>query len=89
MIPSLINSAQSALDVPSKLEHLRQLKDDLLHQDPVLLSQLLPRIIDLHTDSLSPVRKFIAQYAFVQPAIPFVYNFYFYFIFTSTPYVWF
>lgn len=61
MTASLINSAKLALDVPSKLEHLRQLKEDLLHEGPVLLSQFLPRILDLHTDRLSPVRKFIAQ----------------------------
>ena len=78
MTASLINSAKLALDVPSKLEHLRQLKEDLLHEGPVLLSQFLPRILDLHTDRLSPVRKFIAQYALVQPTILFVDNFYFY-----------
>lgn len=75
----LINSAKLALDVPTKLAHLRQLKEDLIHEDPVSLSQVLPRILDLHTDRLSPVRKFIAQYAFFHLTILFVNDCYFYF----------
>ena len=79
MTTGLINSAKLAADVPTKLEHLRQLKEDLLHEDRALLSQHLPRIIDLHTDRLSPARKFIAQYAFFHLTILFVDNCYFHF----------
>uniref|UniRef100_A0A5B7B7R4 Symplekin n=1 Tax=Davidia involucrata TaxID=16924 RepID=A0A5B7B7R4_DAVIN len=60
-VAGLINSVKFAIDIPSKLEHLRQLKDELSQADPVLISEFLPLLIDLHADSFSPVRKFIIE----------------------------
>lgn len=59
----LLDSAKSAADIPSKLDRLRQLKHDLVHEDANLLSHLLPRLLELHSDRFSPVRKFATEYA--------------------------
>lgn len=59
----LINSTKIASDIPSKLARLRQLKNVLLPEDPVLLSELLPRILELQSDRFSPIRKFVTEYA--------------------------
>uniref|UniRef100_A0A2N9I6K7 Symplekin n=1 Tax=Fagus sylvatica TaxID=28930 RepID=A0A2N9I6K7_FAGSY len=60
-LASLINSANSASDIPSKLEPLLQLKQDLLQQDPALLSEFLPLLLHLHSDRFGPVRKFVTE----------------------------
>lgn len=60
-LASLINSAKSASDIPSKLEPLLQLKQDLLQQDPALLSEFLPLLLHLHSDRFGPVRKFVTE----------------------------
>lgn len=60
-LAGLINSTKIAADIPSKLARLRQLKNDLLPEDPVLLSELLPRILELQSDRFSPIRKFVTE----------------------------
>ncbi|KAK6943498.1 Symplekin/Pta1, N-terminal [Dillenia turbinata] len=61
-LASHINAAKLASDIPSKLQHLRQLKDDLsFENDSDLLSGLLPLLLDLYTDRFSPVRKFVTE----------------------------
>ncbi|XP_038881528.1 uncharacterized protein LOC120073030 isoform X2 [Benincasa hispida] len=60
-LASLINSTKIAADIPSKLARLRQLKNVLLPEDPVLVSELLPRILELQSDRFSPIRKFVAE----------------------------
>ncbi|KAA8517806.1 hypothetical protein F0562_015280 [Nyssa sinensis] len=62
-VAGLINSAKFAMDIPSKLEHLRHLKDELFQADPVLLSEFLRPLLDLLADGFSPVRKFIIEIA--------------------------
>ncbi|KAL5550451.1 hypothetical protein UlMin_000627 [Ulmus minor] len=57
-LAGLVDSAKFAADIRSKLDHLRQLKDDLVQDDPALLSELLPRLFELQSDRFSPVRKF-------------------------------
>ena len=66
-VASLVNLAKFAMDIPSKLELLRPLKEELSLADSVLLADLLPLVIDLHTDRFSPVRKFITEYALLSP----------------------
>ncbi|KAI7997805.1 Symplekin [Camellia lanceoleosa] len=60
-VARLMNSAKFAIDIPSKLEQLRQLKNDLSQADSVLLSEFLPSLLDLHSDQFSPVRKFVTK----------------------------
>ncbi|CAK9133852.1 unnamed protein product [Ilex paraguariensis] len=60
-VASLISAVKFDKDIPSKLDHLRQLKDELSDADTVLLSEFLSPLLDLHTDSFSPVRKFIIE----------------------------
>ncbi|KAL7169640.1 hypothetical protein ACSBR2_034642 [Camellia fascicularis] len=60
-VARLMNSAKFAIDIPSKLEQLRQLKDDLSQADSVLLSEFLPSLLDLHSDQFSPVRKSVTK----------------------------
>jgi symplekin len=60
-VARLINSAKFAINVPSKLECLRQLKEELSEADPALLSEFIPLILQLHTDSCSPARKFVTE----------------------------
>lgn len=60
-LAGLINSTKIAADLPSKLARLRQLKNVLLPEDPVLLSELLPRILELQSDRFSPIRKFVTE----------------------------
>lgn len=60
----LLESAKLAADIPSKLDYLIQLKEDLVHEDPALLSEFLPRLYELQSDRFSPVRKFAAEYVF-------------------------
>lgn len=63
-LASLINSAKSASDIPSKLEPLRQLKRGLIQQhDLALVSESL----SLLSDRFGPVRKFVTEYAFPKP----------------------
>lgn len=60
-LAGLVGSAKSSPDVPSKLGRLRDLKEDLLQDDPVLLAEFLPQLLDLLSDRCSPVRKFVTQ----------------------------
>lgn len=60
-LAGLVGSAKASPDIPSKLGRLRDLKEDLLQDDPVLLAEFLPQLLDLLSDRFSPVRKFIAQ----------------------------
>lgn len=66
-VASLINSAKSASDIPTKLESLRQLKQDFLQDDPALLAEFLSPLLDLQSDRFSPVRKLVAEYARTKP----------------------
>ncbi|KAI3474213.1 hypothetical protein Pfo_029001 [Paulownia fortunei] len=50
-----------AADIASKLDQLRRLRDELSAADSVLLVEFLPLILDLLSDRLGPVRKFITQ----------------------------
>ncbi|PSS32685.1 Oocyte zinc finger protein like [Actinidia chinensis var. chinensis] len=65
-VASLVNLAKFAMDIPSKLERLRPLKNELSQADSVLL-RVFPLLLDLHTDRFSPVRKFITEYALLTP----------------------
>ncbi|CAN6576151.1 unnamed protein product [Malus baccata var. baccata] len=61
-LAGLMDSAIFAADIPSKLDRLRQSKQDLVRQqDPDLLSELLPRFFELQSDRFSPVRKFATE----------------------------
>ncbi|XP_027335411.1 symplekin isoform X2 [Abrus precatorius] len=60
-LASLVNSAKLAIDIPSKLESLRQLRHELPQEDPVLLTEFLPSLFDFHSDRFGPVRKFITE----------------------------
>ncbi|KAI4331577.1 hypothetical protein MLD38_029754 [Melastoma candidum] len=60
-LAALIDSAKISLDIQSKLDHLRHLKEDLLQDDPVLLAEFLPLLLDLLSDHFSPVRRFIVR----------------------------
>ncbi|XAR50837.1 hypothetical protein NMG60_11005286 [Bertholletia excelsa] len=61
-VASLLNSVRFASDVPSKLEQLRQLKDELSPSDDLVLpSEFLPSILELLSDRFSPVRKFVTK----------------------------
>ncbi|XP_043816322.1 uncharacterized protein LOC110622332 isoform X2 [Manihot esculenta] len=52
----------SSIDIPSKLENLRRLNQNLLEEDDVSsLSEFLPRLFKLQSDQHSPVRKCVAQ----------------------------
>lgn len=59
---SLVYSVKAAMNLPSKLEFLRRLKQDLVdEEDTVLVSEILPRLFDLQSDSFAPVRKFVTE----------------------------
>ncbi|KAK4748216.1 hypothetical protein SAY87_014802 [Trapa incisa] len=58
-----LNSATVAIDIPSMLHHLGHVKDDLLQDDPVLIAEFLPQLLQRLSDSSSPVRKFIVKVA--------------------------
>ncbi|KAK4742576.1 hypothetical protein SAY87_000577 [Trapa incisa] len=58
-----LNLATVAIDIPSMLHHLGQVKDYLLQDDPVLLAEFLPQLLQRLSDSSSPVRKFIIKVA--------------------------
>ncbi|KAF7845362.1 symplekin isoform X1 [Senna tora] len=58
---SLVNSAKLAMDIPSKLGYLRQLQLELPPEDPVLLTEFLPCLLEFQSDSFSPVRKFVTE----------------------------
>ncbi|XP_058110235.1 uncharacterized protein LOC131253301 isoform X3 [Magnolia sinica] len=58
----LLNSSKLASDIPSKIQHLSLLKDLLLErEEPSLLAEIVPRLVDLQAHPLSPIRKFLAQ----------------------------
>lgn len=64
---SLVYSVKAAINLPSKLEYLRRLKQDLLDEENALLiSEIIPRFSDLFSDSFSPVRKFATEYALLK-----------------------
>ncbi|KAJ0028055.1 hypothetical protein Pint_34851 [Pistacia integerrima] len=59
---SLVFSTKAAMDIPLKLESLRRLKQDLIEEENVIvISEILPRIFDLQSDSFAPVRKFVTE----------------------------
>lgn len=60
-VARLVNSAKFAVEIPSKLECLRLLKEELFNADSVLLSDFIPSILDLHTDRCSPARKLVTE----------------------------
>ncbi|KAJ1396171.1 Symplekin/Pta1, N-terminal [Sesbania bispinosa] len=60
-LASLVSSAKLAIDVPSKLESLRQLRLELPEEDPVLLTEFLPSLFEFHSDRFSPVRKYVTE----------------------------
>ncbi|KAL3654914.1 hypothetical protein CASFOL_000700 [Castilleja foliolosa] len=63
-IASRINSIKYGVggaDIASKLGLLRRLRDDLSAVDSELLVEFLSPILDLLSDGLSPVRKFVTQ----------------------------
>ncbi|KAK1562008.1 hypothetical protein Q3G72_004851 [Acer saccharum] len=61
-LASLVNSARAAMDMHLKLEYLRRLKLDLVEEEnAVLVSEILPRILDLHSNPFAPVRKFVTE----------------------------
>lgn len=62
-LAGLVDLAKFATDIPSKLDRLRQLKHDLLYENPSSLSDLLPRLFELQSDRFGPVRKFATEYA--------------------------
>ncbi|KAK4253268.1 hypothetical protein QN277_010592 [Acacia crassicarpa] len=57
----LVNSVRCAMDIPSKLDYLRQLKLELPPEDPVLLTEFLPCLFEFQSDQFSPVRKFVTE----------------------------
>lgn len=60
----LVFSTKAALDIPLKLDCLSRLKQDLIEEENVIvISEILPRIFDLQSDSFAPVRKFVTEYA--------------------------
>ncbi|KAL3027397.1 hypothetical protein AAZX31_03G049800 [Glycine max] len=60
-LASLVNAAKLAIDIPSKLESLRQLRHELPPEDPVLLTEFLPSLFLFHSDRFGPVRKFLTE----------------------------
>ncbi|CAA2998893.1 symplekin isoform X1 [Olea europaea subsp. europaea] len=60
-IAGLINSVQYAADVPSKLDHLRTLRDEILGVESRFLVDFISPILDLMSDHSSPVRQLITQ----------------------------
>lgn len=61
---SLVYSVKAAINLPSKLEYLRRLKQALLDEENALLiSEIIPCFFDLFSDSFAPVRKFATEYA--------------------------
>lgn len=62
-LATLLDSAKLATDIPTKLDHLRQLKHDLVQEDAALLSDFLPGLLEFQSDRFSPVRKLAAEYA--------------------------
>ncbi|KAK2980006.1 hypothetical protein RJ640_020032 [Escallonia rubra] len=61
-LAGIINSAKFAVNTPSKLDHLRRLRDELsLAGDSALLPEFLPLVVDLHSDRSSPARKFVIE----------------------------
>lgn len=61
-LAGFVSSAKLAIDIPSKLESLHQLRLELPQEDPVLLTEFLPSLFDFHSDRFSPVRKFVTEY---------------------------
>ncbi|XVE62050.1 hypothetical protein DITRI_Ditri06bG0087800 [Diplodiscus trichospermus] len=57
----LSNSVKLAIDLASKLDLCRQLKQDLLEEDAAALSEFLPRLFDLYSDPSGPVRKLATE----------------------------
>ncbi|KAL2337748.1 hypothetical protein Fmac_012194 [Flemingia macrophylla] len=60
-LAGLVNAAKLAIDIPSKLQSLRQLRQDLPQEDPVILTEFLPSLFHFHSDRFSPVRKFVTE----------------------------
>ncbi|OMO85062.1 hypothetical protein CCACVL1_10448 [Corchorus capsularis] len=60
-LASLSNSVKIAMDLASKLDLCRQLKQDSLEEDAASLSDFLPRLFDLYSEPSGPVRKFATE----------------------------
>ncbi|KAK9124505.1 hypothetical protein Sjap_014107 [Stephania japonica] len=63
-VSSLFNSFKFAIDVPSKLDCVRRLKEALLKRNSLLLPDFIHRLLELQSDRSSPVRKALAEYEF-------------------------
>ncbi|KAK9159079.1 hypothetical protein Scep_005653 [Stephania cephalantha] len=61
---SLFNSFKFAIDVPSKLDFVRRLKEALLQRDSSLMPEFIHRLLELQPDRSSPIRKALAEYVF-------------------------
>ncbi|KAL5995599.1 hypothetical protein ACLOJK_025663 [Asimina triloba] len=58
-----LNSLQLASDAPSKLHHLRFLRELLMQdEDSSLLAEFLPRLLQLQSQPQSPIRKLLAHH---------------------------
>lgn len=60
-LEGLASSAKSATELPSKLQRLRNLRRDLLKDETVFPTELLPHLFDLLSDQFGVVRKFVAE----------------------------
>ncbi|ERN05241.1 symplekin isoform X1 [Amborella trichopoda] len=58
---SLFNSAKFSIEIPSKLEPLRQLQEIVVYRDPTLLVEFVPHLMELQSEHFSPIRKFLAE----------------------------
>ncbi|KAK9168130.1 hypothetical protein Syun_000270 [Stephania yunnanensis] len=61
---SLFNSFKFAIDVPSKLDFVRRLKEALLQRGSSLMPEFIHRLLELQSDRSSPIRKALAEYVF-------------------------
>ncbi|XVF55087.1 hypothetical protein PTKIN_Ptkin06aG0008400 [Pterospermum kingtungense] len=60
-LSKLSNSVKLDIDLASKLDLCRELKQDLLEEDAAALSEFLPRLFDLYSDPAGPVRKLATE----------------------------
>lgn len=60
-LASLVNSVKRAMDLHSKLEYLRLLKQGLPHEGTIFPSEFLPLLFNLLADEFAPVRKFVTE----------------------------
>lgn len=60
----LINTAKTSKDSKSKIFHLEQVREIILHRDKTLLSIFLSDIFDFHIEKSAPLRKFLLKFGF-------------------------